>query len=182
MIAGSGKSFIDELGKATDFVKLLNNVFPGFDIRSVGGFLQLLFVEFGLILAGLAAATLVAVWASTRRPAASSSCWRRRCRASAGSSSGGVAILVGIVVVTVVAALGIAVGAVIAGGDIVQPVVGSLVLGLYAAALAGIGVAIGGLSSDELGGAGRGARHDRDLARRHPRPAFKLPDASTSWR
>ena len=48
-------------------------------------------------------------------------------------------------VVTIVAALGIAVGAVIAGGDIVQPVVGSLVLGLYAAALAGIGVAIGGL-------------------------------------
>ena len=63
-IAGSGKSFIDELGKATDFVKLLNNVFPGFDIRSVGGFLQLLYVEFGLILAGLAAATLVAVWGS----------------------------------------------------------------------------------------------------------------------
>ncbi len=45
-------------------MKLLNQVFPGFDIRSVGGFLQLLFVEFGLILAGLAAATLVAVWAS----------------------------------------------------------------------------------------------------------------------
>ena len=45
-------------------MKLLNQVFPGFDIRSVGGFLQLLFVEFGMILAGLAAATLVAVWAS----------------------------------------------------------------------------------------------------------------------
>ena len=63
-IAGSGKSFIDELGKATDFVALINSVFPGFDIRSVGGFLQLLFVEFGMIRCGLASATLVAVWAS----------------------------------------------------------------------------------------------------------------------
>jgi putative exporter of polyketide antibiotics len=76
-IAGSGKSFIDELGKATDFVKLINSVFPGFDIRSVGGFLQLLFVEFGMILAGLAAATLVAIWASTDVRAAQF-CSRRR--------------------------------------------------------------------------------------------------------
>ena len=46
-IAGSGRSFIEELGKATDFVKLLNQVFPGFDIQSVGGFLQLLFAHAG---------------------------------------------------------------------------------------------------------------------------------------
>ena len=144
-IAGSGKSFIDELGKATDFVKLLNNVFPGFDIRSVGGFLQLLYVEFGLILAGLAAATLVAVWGSDETSGRLEFLLASPLSRIRWVTSGGVAILVGIVVVTIVAALGIAVGAVIAGGDIVQPVVGSLVLGLYAAALAGIGVAIGGL-------------------------------------
>ncbi len=34
------------------------------DIATVGGFLELLFIEFGFILAGLAAATLVAGWAS----------------------------------------------------------------------------------------------------------------------
>jgi ABC-2 type transport system permease protein len=144
-IAGSGKSFIDELGKATDFVKLLNQVFPGFDIRSVGGFLQLLYVEFGLILAGLAAATLVAVWASDETSGRLEFLLASPLSRIRWVASGGVAILAGIVVVTFVAALGIAVGAVIAGGDIVQPVVGSLVLPLYAAALAGIGVAIGGL-------------------------------------
>ena len=63
-IAGSGGSFIEELGKSPEFVQLLSTIFPGFDIASVGGFLQLLFVEFGMILVGLAAATLVAVWAS----------------------------------------------------------------------------------------------------------------------
>ena len=43
---------------------MLQQVFPGTDILSVGGFLQLLFFQFGLILAGLAAATLVGTWAS----------------------------------------------------------------------------------------------------------------------
>jgi ABC-2 type transport system permease protein len=144
-IAGSGKSFVDELGKATEFVKLLNQVFPGFDIRSVGGFLQLLYVEFGLILAGLAAATLVAVWASDEGSGRLEFLLASPLSRIRWVTSGGVAILTGVVVVTIVAALGIAVGALISGGDIVQPVVGSLVLALYAAALGGIGVAIGGL-------------------------------------
>jgi ABC-2 type transport system permease protein len=144
-IAGSGKSFIDELGKATDFVKLINQVFPGFDIRSVGGFLQLLYVEFGMILAGLAAATLVGVWASDETSGRLEFLLASPLSRVRWVTSGGVAILAGIVVVTFVAALGIAIGAVIAGSDIVQPVVGSLVIALYAAALGGIGVAIGGL-------------------------------------
>ena len=42
-----------------EFARMLQQVFPNADILSVGGFLQLLFVQFGLILAGLAAATLV---------------------------------------------------------------------------------------------------------------------------
>jgi len=144
-IAGSGQSFIDELGKATDFVKLLNQVFPGFDIRSIGGFLQLLYVQFGMILAGLAAATLVAVWASDETSGRLEFLLASPLSRMRWVASGGVAIITGVILVTVVAALGIAIGAVIAGGDIVQPVVGSFVLALYAAALGGVGVAIGGV-------------------------------------
>jgi ABC-2 type transport system permease protein len=120
-------------------------VFPGFDIRSVGGFLQLLYVEFGMILAGLAAATLVGVWASDETSGRLEFLLASPLSRVRWVTSGGVAILAGIVVVTFVAALGIAIGAVIAGSDIVQPVVGSLVIALYGAALGGIGVAIGGL-------------------------------------
>lgn len=144
-IAGSGQSFVDELGKATDFVKLLNQVFPGFDIRSVGGFLQLLYVEFGMILAGLAAATLVAIWAGDETSGRLEFLLASPLSRIRWVTSGGVAIIIGVILVTIVAALGIAIGAVIAGGDIVQPVVGSFVLVLYAAALGGVGVAIGGL-------------------------------------
>jgi len=151
-IAGSGKSFIDELGKATDFVKLLNQVFPGFDIRSVGGFLQLLFVEFGMILAGLAAATLVAVWASDETSGRLEFLLATPLSRRRWVTSGAVAALVGVAVFTVMTMVGIAIGAVIAGSEIATPVAGTLVLGLYAAALVGIGIAVGGLFGTSYAG------------------------------
>jgi ABC-2 type transport system permease protein len=151
-IAGSGKSFIDELGKATDFVKLLNNVFPGFDIRSVGGFLQLLFVEFGMILAGLAAATLVAIWASDETSGRLEFLLATPLSRVRWVRSGGVGVMVGVAVFTVIAMVGIAVGAVIAGSEIATPVIGTIVLGLYAAALGGIGIAVGGLFGTSYAG------------------------------
>jgi ABC-2 type transport system permease protein len=151
-IAGSGRSFVEELGKATDFVKLLNTVFPGFDIRSVGGFLQLLFVEFGMILAGLAAATLVAVWASDETSGRLEFLLATPLSRARWALSGGVAVMVGIVVLTVMTMVGIAVGAVIANSEITTPVVGTLVLGLYAAALAGIGIAVGGVFGTSYAG------------------------------
>ena len=175
-IAGSGKSFVDELGKATDFVKLLNQVFPGFDIRSVGGFLQLLYVEFGLILVGLAAATLVGVWASDETSGRLEFLLATPLSRARWVTSGGLAILAGIVVVTIVAALGIAIGAVISGGDIVQPVVGSLVLALYAIALGGIGVAIGGVFGTSFAAPAVAVITILTWLLDILAPAFKLPD------
>ena len=151
-IAGSGSSFIEQLGKATDFVKLLNTVFPGFDIRSVGGFLQLLFIEFGMILAGLAAATLVAVWASDETSGRLEFLLATPLSRTRWATSGGAAVMVGVVVFTVLTMLGIAIGALLAGSEIVTPVVGALVLGLYAAALGGIGIAVGGLFGTNYAG------------------------------
>ena len=66
--------------------------------------------------------------------------------------SGGVAVMVGIVILTVMTMVGIAVGAVIANSEITTPVVGTLVLGLYAAALAGIGMAVGGVFGTSYAG------------------------------
>jgi len=60
--------------------------------------------------------------------------------------------MVGVVVFTVIAMVGIAVGAVIAGSEIATPVVGTIVLGLYAAALGGIGIAVGGLFGTSYAG------------------------------
>ena len=144
-IAGSGRSFVEQLANAPDFHRLLASIFPGADIASVGGFLQLLFVDFGMILAGLAAATLVAGWASDETSGRlemllAAPLGRRRW-----AVSGGIGILGGIVVIMVVTVAGIGIGASLTGGDIVTPMVGTLALGLYAAAMAGVGVAVGGV-------------------------------------
>jgi ABC-2 type transport system permease protein len=152
LIAGSGRSFIDQLGESPQFMQLLATVFPNVDFATVGGFLQLLFVEFGLVLAGLAAATLVAGWASDETSgrlefllATPLSRWRW-------VTGGGVGILGAIVVVIVLSAIGIAIGAMIAGGSLGLPIGGTLVLGLFAIAMAGLGVAIGGIFGTRFAG------------------------------
>jgi putative exporter of polyketide antibiotics len=57
---------------------------------------------------------------------------------------------VAIVVLMVVTALGIAIGTLLAGGELLTPVVGTLAIGLYAAAMAGIGIALGGLINPRI--------------------------------
>ena len=145
LIAGSGRSFVEQLGSAPDFQRLLGNIFPGIDIGTVGGFLQLVFVEFGLVLVGLAAATLVGGWASDESSGRLEfllATPRDRVR---WLISGALGIGSGIVVIAVLCAIGIGIGTASSGGDLVTPVLGSLVLGLFALALAGIGIAVGGL-------------------------------------
>jgi ABC-2 type transport system permease protein len=145
MIAGSGQSFVDQLGKSPDFVRLLSTVFPGADIATVGGFLQLVFVEFGLILAGLAAATLVAGWASDETSGRLELLLATPLARTRWVTAGGLGVFIGIAVIMAITVVGIGIGATITGGDIVTPMVGTLSLGLYAVAMAGIGIAIGGL-------------------------------------
>jgi ABC-2 type transport system permease protein len=144
-IAGSGRSFVEQLANAPDFQRLLSSIFPGVDIASVGGFLQLLFVDFGMILAGLAAATLVGGWASDETSGRLEMLLAAPLGRRTWVVSGGVGILGGIAVIMIVTVAGIGIGASITGGDIVTPMVGTLALGLYAAAMAGVGVAVGGV-------------------------------------
>jgi ABC-2 type transport system permease protein len=59
--------------------------------------------------------------------------------------SGGIGVFAGIAVIMVLTVVGIGIGATITGGDIVTPMIGTAVLGLYALAMAGVGVAIGGV-------------------------------------
>ena len=145
VIAASATAFTDLIQTSPDVAKLLQSAFPGTDILSVGGFLQLLFVQFGLILAGLAAATLVGAWASDETSGRLEMLLATPFARARWAMAGGLAILGQIVVFTVIAAIGIAIGTAMIGGDVVQPVVGTFALGVFAAAFAGIGVGIAGL-------------------------------------
>ena len=146
VLAGSGGSFMDALRDAPAFLALLESVFPGTDMASPGGFLQLVFIEFGLVLAGLAAATLVGRWASDETSGRLEMLLASTLRRHRWVAAGGLATLASIALVTVLTGAGIAIGATITGGDILTPLVGTLVLGLYAAALSGIGFAVAGIA------------------------------------
>jgi ABC-2 type transport system permease protein len=145
VIAASATAFTDLIQTSPDVAKLLQSAFPGTDILSVGGFLQLLFVQFGLILAGLAAATLVGAWASDETSGRLEMLLATPLARARWAMAGGLAIIGQIIVFTVIAATGIAIGTAMIGGDVVQPVVGTFALGAFAAAFAGVGVGIAGL-------------------------------------
>jgi len=145
VLASSTGSFIEQFSKSTQLLQALEGVFPDVDFLSTGGFLQLMFIEFGLILSGLAAATLVGVWASDETSGRLEMLLATPLARARWLVSGAVGVLVAIAVVVGLAAVGIAVGGGTAGGDLATPMLGTTALGLYAAAMAGIGFAVGGV-------------------------------------
>jgi ABC-2 type transport system permease protein len=153
MIAGSGRAFIEQLTNSPQFMALLNQVFPNVQFASIGGFMQLLFIEFGLVLAGLAAAILVAGWASDETSNRLEFLLATPMSRRSWVSGGGVGILGAVVVIVVMSMIGIAIGAMLAGeSDLATPLAGTIVLGLFAIAMGGIGVAIGGVFGARFAG------------------------------
>ncbi len=133
-----------QLAGDTNLLKVLQTAFPGLDLTTAGGFLQL-FIELFYIVAGFAAATFVSKWASDETGdrleevlATPLPRWRW-------AVSGGVAALAADVLMTLLFALSIGLGAGSGGVSAGEAMIGSASLGLYAAALIGIGIAIGGL-------------------------------------
>ncbi|HEV8697511.1 MAG TPA: ABC transporter permease subunit [Candidatus Limnocylindrales bacterium] len=145
LLAASAGSFVQQLGASPDFERLLGSIFPGIDMDTVGGFLQLLFIQFGLVLAGLAAATLVGGWASDETSGRLELLLASPLARARWVVAGGLGILVGIAVFIAISMLGIAIGAASVGGDVPTPVLGTLALGLFAITMAGVGIAVGGL-------------------------------------
>jgi ABC-2 type transport system permease protein len=153
VIAAAASALGDSLANVSpETLEIMESLFPTIDLGTAGGFLQLAFVFFGFILAGFAAATLVAGWASDEASGRLDSLLSTPLARGRWAVSGGVGVYLAIVALSVVVALGIAVGAAIGGGDIVTPVLGTAVLGLYALGLAGIGLAVGGLFRTSIAG------------------------------
>jgi ABC-2 type transport system permease protein len=177
LIAGSGQGFVDQLSKSPEFARLLNTVFPGVDIGTVGGFLQLAFVEFGFILAGLSAATLVGGWASDETSGRLEFLLATPLARARWVVSGGAGVFGGIAVITIIAMAGIAIGASITGGDIGTPIVGTLSLSLFAVAMAGIGIAFGGVFGSGYAAMAVAVATILTWIIDILAPAFKLPDA-----
>ncbi len=144
MLASLVGSMSGQIAGDSNLLQVIKQIFPTFDLTSAGGFLQL-FVELFFIAAGFAAATFVSKWASDETDGRLEEVLATPLTRSRWLVSGGIAALAAVAVMTGLFAAGVGLGAAGGGVEAGTAMLGSVSLGLYAAALVGVGVAIGGL-------------------------------------
>lgn len=145
IIATSADQFVQTIGSIPQIVAMIRQVFPDEDVVSTPGFIQLSFFSQAIIVIGLAAGGFVGGWASDegdRRLELVIGAPVSRMRWALRSAT---AVMVAIALMTAIMAVGVAIGAATQAGDPLGLLPGLAVLGLYAMALAGIGLAVGGL-------------------------------------
>jgi ABC-2 type transport system permease protein len=143
-LGGAAQDFMEQLRNAPAFIDLLRTIFPNVDYASAGGFLQLLFVDFGVILAGLFAASIVSGWASDETSGRLEMVLATPVSRPRWALSGGGGMLVSVALFIAIVIAGLAIGVATTESDVATPAIGALVMALYAAALVGIGHAVGG--------------------------------------
>ena len=146
VFAAGSRSLTGALARMSpDTIKVFRTALPNFDVTSAGGFLQFGFVELGFIVVGFAAAALVAGWASDETSGRLEMLLATPLGRQPWAVSGAIGVYLTIAVMTVILAAAVGIGALMAGSDAVTPMAGSVTLGLYAAGVAGVGFAVGGL-------------------------------------
>jgi ABC-2 type transport system permease protein len=138
---------------STSLAEMLRIVYPDVDLTSFGGMLQLVFVDFGLIVIGIAAATIVAGWASDETSGRLEVLLSTPLTRAGWVIRSGLGVYLAILVVVTCIAAAAAAGAASLGEDTLKPFVGSYVVALYGLALAGIGIAVAGMVRPGLGAA-----------------------------
>lgn len=139
-LAGSLADTISGSGIMNSFAML----FPDADFASVGGWMQF-YAELLFIAAGFAGATFVSRWASDEGDGRLEMALTTPLARFRWVATGGAAALLAVAVTTIMFSLGVAVGSAIGGLSSGEALLGCASLGLYAAAIVGIGFAVGGL-------------------------------------
>ncbi len=176
LIVASAKAFAESIGSIPSIVELISRIYPGIDFTQPSGILQLAFFGFASLIMCLAAATILAGWSSDEtggRLAVVMSAPIGRVRWMLASGLGAMAA---IGIMTVVLMIMVAGAVLTQAGDLVDPVVGSAILGLAAAAFAGVGLAAGGLVRASLAAPVTGFLAIATFVLDTLGPALKLPD------
>jgi len=141
----ASKALLDMLNNSPTMAAIYSTIFPGIDITTAAGFLQLAFVDFGFILIGLAVAMFVAGRWSDESVGRLEMLLTTPLTRARWAVANGLAVVLAVGVVTGVLAVAIGVGIASLGQDPWPVMTGTLVLGAYGAAMAGLGMATGGL-------------------------------------
>jgi ABC-2 type transport system permease protein len=144
LIAALVGTMADQIGNDPNLSATFAAIFKGFNLTSAGGWLQL-YVQLLLIAAGFGAATFVSKWASDEKDGRLEMILATPLARAQWVIAGGIGAVLAIVVMTVLFAAGIGLGATSGGVAVGDAMIGSAALGLYAAAIVGVGVAVGGL-------------------------------------
>jgi ABC-2 type transport system permease protein len=137
-------SLADTIASSSGILDSFAILFPNADFASVGGWMQF-YAELLFIAVGFAGATFVSRWASDEGDGRLEMALTTPLARFRWVVAGGAAALLAVVVTTVLFALGVAVGSAIGGLSSGEALLGCASLGLYAAAIVGIGVAVGGV-------------------------------------
>ena len=140
-----------QLGHDSSLVVTMGALFPNVDLASTGGWMQL-YAELLYIAAGFGAATFVSKWASEEGDGQLEMVLTTPTTRVGWTVAGGIAAILAVAGMTVLFALGVGLGASSGGVPAGDAILGSASLGLYAAAVVGIGVAVGGLWRTSLAG------------------------------
>ena len=144
LVAAISRLMADEVAKSPDLAHTLHAAFPTFDLLSTGGFLQLM-AQLLLIVVGFAAATLVSGWGSDETSGRLEILLATPMARASWAVRSGLGVYAAIALMSAIMALGVGIGAAAARNDPLTPMAGTVVMGLYAAALAGVGFAVGGI-------------------------------------
>lgn len=145
LMAYASRALLDMFASSPELAAVFRSMIPGLDITTSAGFLQLAFADLGFVMFGLAATTFVAArWSdeSSGRLELQLTTTLTRAR---WAIANGTALCLATALITVVLGATIGAGVASAGQDPVTPATGTLVLGLYGIALAGVGMAAGGI-------------------------------------
>jgi ABC-2 type transport system permease protein len=146
VMAVSSRAFTEELARSPGLIEAVRSIVPGVDLTTTAGFLQMAFVSFGLVLAGLAAATFVAGRSSDEIGGRLELLLATPLSRVRWAIASGIGVWVAVAVAIAVLAVSIGIGVALTGSNAVQPTAGTLALALYGAAMAGVGLAVGGLT------------------------------------
>ena len=154
VIAISADEFAKSLGQVPQIIEMIRQFYPNVDILSAGGLLQLTLFGFVALLGAIAASQLVSAWSTDER--------ERRLEVVAAApitrlswfSRSGAAVILALLLMGTVLGVITSLGAALAGDAALPVFTGSFVLGLYAAALAGVGILVAGLGWPQFAGAG----------------------------
>jgi ABC-2 type transport system permease protein len=144
IFALNAQSLIETMGNLPQLQEIYRRFFPDIDVFSLPGVLQLSLFGFGSLVMVGAAAMAAGGWASDETDLRLEMIMAAPISRFGWVMRSGLGVLAALAVMALALAVLVALGVVVAGGDPVNPILGSFVLGLYAAALAGVGLAVGG--------------------------------------